>query len=790
MVDYSQIHSDQIPTESEADTRARRIDPHLRDVGWDVVPGTRIDREEIAKGRITATGQRENPMSCDFVLTYRDQKLATLEAKRAGISSAEGVAQAKEYARRLKTRFTYASNGLTWYEIDTETGGERDVAGPPTPDDLWSRTFGAENEWRNRFGAIPFEKGGGKWQPRYYQHNAINAALEAVSQGEQRILLTLATGTGKTGIAFQLCWKLFHAKWNLSGEPTRRPRILFLADRNILASQAYNSFGAFEEGARVRVDPKEINKRGGMPQNASIFFTIFQTLTTDQGDKLGYEHYDKDFFDFIIIDECHRGGANSESSWRDILEHFEPAVQLGLTATPKRDDNADTYAYFGEPVYIYSLREGIEDGYLTPFRVRQFGSDRDTYEFDGVDQVLVGEVQEGDTFNEADFNRKIQIKERELHRVRTLLNEINLKEKTIVFCASQDHAGLIRDLINQEVQSPDQNYCVRVTADDGVKGETFLERFQQNSRTIPTILTTSQKLSTGVDAKNVRNIVLMRPVNSMIEFKQIIGRGTRTFEGKNYFTVYDFVKAHEKFDDPQWDGDPADIIIDPPGESRGTKEPREGGTESDPLLVGGPDEPTGPTPPAPPMIEVKLADGHIVNIAATTFWGPDGKPISSKQFIERMFGELPELFADEEDLRAQWSDPATRKALLEQLAARSYDGAVLNEMRKVMSAEDCDVFDILSHIAYNRHMRTRQHRAEVGRRRVEDHYDPKMVAFLDYILESYVEFGSEILDRSKLPDFVKLKYGNPAECAADLGGMQVVVDGFIGFQRHLYSPSN
>lgn len=786
MVDYSQVHPQLIATETEADTRSRRIDPALKDVGWDVVPHTIISREDIAHGRITADGRRENPMSCDYVLTYRDQKLATVEAKRAGLNTAEGVMQAKEYARRLRTRFTYATNGLTWYEIDTQTGIERDIDGPPSPDDLWARTFGEENEWRNRFGAVEFERGGGKWQPRYYQHNAITAALEAIGKGDRRILLTLATGTGKTGIAFQLCWKLFHAKWNLSGKPTRRPRILFLADRNILASQAYNSFGAFEDGARIRVSPDEINKRGGMPENASIFFTIFQTLTTDQGGKLGYEHYAPDFFDFVIIDECHRGGANAEGSWRAILDYFEPAVQLGLTATPKRDDNVDTYAYFGEPAYVYSLREGIEDGFLTPFRVRQFASTRDAYVFDGADEILAGEVEEGQEFAEAAFNRVIQIKDRELHRVRTLLSEIKHNEKTIIFCASQVHAALIRDLINQEVRHRDPNYCVRVTADDGAAGEAFLELFQQNSRTIPTILTTSQKLSTGVDAKNVRNIVLMRPINSMIEFKQIIGRGTRTFEGKNYFTVYDFVKAHEKFDDPQWDGDPADIIIDPP---RDPKDPKPDSDPKDPLPnpePGGDDS----DKPKRDMIEVKLADDHIVTIAATTFWGPDGKPISAQDFIKRMFGELPELFKDEDDLRAQWSDPDTRKALMERLAERSYGEAVLGVVRETLMADDSDLFDVLAHIAYSNSMRTREFRAEAGRRRVGDIFDPKIAAFLDYVLDSYVEHGEANLDRSKLNDFVKLKYGTAKECAAELGGMPAVIEAFVGFQRHLYRPSN
>jgi type I restriction enzyme R subunit len=776
MANYAHIHPELIPTESEADTRARRVDPALRDVGWDTIAGSLISREDIAKGRITTGGRRENPMSCDYVLTYKGQKLATVEAKKAGIGAAEGVVQAKEYAKRLKARFTYATNGLKWYEIDTKTGVERDVNGPPAPDDLWARTFEEDNTWRNRFAAVPFQTGGGKWQPRYYQHNAITAALEAVSQGKDRILLTLATGTGKTGIAFQLCWKLFEAKWNLSGEPTRRPRILFLADRNILANQAYNSFGAFEDGARIRMNPQGITKRGEMPKNASIFFTIFQTLTTDQGGKLGYQHYDPDFFDFIIVDECHRGGANAESSWRDILEHFNPAVQLGLTATPKRTDNTDTYAYFGEPAYVYSLKEGIEDGFLTPFRVRQYVSDKDAYTFDGTDEVLTGEVEEGTTFEEKDFHKLVVIRERELHRVRTLLSEINVNEKTLVFCATQVHAALIRDLINQEVRHPDPDYCVRVTANDGAAGEAFLERFQINSKTIPTILTTSQKLSTGVDALNIRNIVLMRPINSMIEFKQIIGRGTRMFEGKDYFTVYDFVRAHENFANPEWDGEPNDPPVGPRGPGGG------GVTHTPPVPPGG--------PISRELVEIKLADDHIVNIAATTFYGPDGKPISAQDFIKRMFGELPDLFKDEDELRTIWSDPDTRKALLERLSERGYNAMVLMQIKDAINAQDSDIYDVLGHIAYSRNMIPRAHRAEAGQRRVDVTYDDKIASFLAFVLGHYVDTGVESLDRSQLPDYLKLKYGTLSEGGAALGGMQSVIDAYIGFQKQLYAPAN
>ena len=771
-----------IAGETETETRVNRINPRLKEAGWGVVETSRIRHEQIAPGRILEGGRRATAMSSDYVLEYRGQKMAVMEAKRIGVKTAEGVGQAKEYARRLNTRFAYASNGRTWYEIDMVTGAEQDIDGPPSPQDLWARTYGEENAWRNRFGAIPFETGGGKWQTRYYQHNAITAALEAIAGGKDRILLTLATGTGKTGIAVQLCWKLFQAKWNLGREPTRRPRILFLADRNILANQAQISFGMFDDGVCKRIDPDSIRKRGGVPKNASIFFTIFQTFTTGEKGDETYLKYDPDFFDFIIIDECHRGGANSESSWRDILEYFEPAVQLGLTATPKRTDNADTYDYFGKPIYEYSLREGIDDGYLTPFRVRQFVSSIDSYTFEGQDAVVKGEVADGTTFSERDFNRIVKMRKRELHRVRSFLAEINHDEKTIVFCATQSHAALIRDLINQEVRHPDPDYCHRVTANDGKEGERHLEQFQRNSKTIPTILTTSQKLSTGVDAKNVRNIVLMRPVNSMIEFKQIIGRGTRTFEGKDYFTIYDFVKAHLNFEDPEWDGEPAEVISRPPTLQGGDEE----GDESiDPAAPFEPADPEG-REPRPEMIEIALGDGQIVNMIATTFWGPDGKPISAKDFIERMFGELPELFKDEEELRELWGNPDTRKTLLEALGDRGYDGLILSQIQDCIRAENSDLYDVLAYIAYSKEPITREERAERGKAVVTSTYEEKLSAFLEYVLGQYVETGVEDLDREKLSDYLTIKFGSQVAGVTELGGVEKVIDSYIGFQRHLY----
>ena len=441
-----------------------------------------------------------------------------------------------------------------------QTGKEGELPTYPTPDELWAMTFAEANAWRDRFAAVPFEDKGGTLGERYFRDIAIDRVLDAVAEDKPRTLLTLATGTGKTLIAFQIAWKLFHSRWNLSREPSRRPRILFLADRNILANQAYNAFSSFPEDALVRIAPEDIRKKGRVPKNGNLFFTIFQTFMCgppkDGKPSPYFGEYPSDFFDFIVIDECHRGGANDESNWRGILDYFAPAVQLGLTATPKRKDNVDTYKYFGEPVYIYSLKEAINDGFLTPFKVTQITTTLDEYVYTPDDQLIEGEVVAGWRYEEKDFNTIIEIKEREAHRVKLVMDQINQHEKTLVFCATQDHALAVRDLINQMKASADPNYCQRVTANDGELGEQHLREFQDNEKTIPTILTTSEKLSTGVDARNIRNIVLMRPINSMIEFKQIIGRGTRLYDGKDYFTIYDFVKAHHHFNDSEWDGEP------------------------------------------------------------------------------------------------------------------------------------------------------------------------------------------------------------------------------------------
>lgn len=769
---------------NEAETRAELIDPAIKAAGWGVIDQSRVGREIITLGRLQGAGKRAKQDIADYVLYYRGTKLAVIEAKRRDDPDTEGVQQAKKYAGMLQTRYAYSTNGLRIYQIDMQTGEETYVDRYPSPQELWNLTFGDVNIWRERFGDVPFEDGGGKWQPRYYQHNAIAKTLEAVAHGKDRILLTLATGTGKTSIAFQIAWKLFHSKWNISREPTRRPRILFLADRNILANQAYNSFSAFPEDALVRIKPSEIRKKGRVPKNGSIFFTIFQTFMSgsdENGEPVPYfGEYPSDFFDFIIIDECHRGGAKDESNWRGILEYFSPAVQLGLTATPKRKDNVDTYKYFGNPVYIYSLKEGINDGFLTPFKVRQIASTIDEYVYTPDDDVISGDIEEGKRYKEGDFNRKIVIDEREKYRVKTFMDMIDQREKTIVFCATQDHALAVRDYINQVKTSTNTDYCVRVTAHDGAMGETYLEKFQDNEKTIPTILTTSQKLSTGVDARNVRNIVLLRPVNSMIEFKQIIGRGTRLFDGKDYFTIYDFVKAYEHFNDPEWDGEPID-----PAEPK-PKPPKEDGTSE-----GGEETPKEPTPsePRPEKIKVKLADGKertLQHMSATTFWDPSGKPMSAAEFVQRLFGELPVLFRDEDELRKLWGQPETRKALLETLGEKGFGKDQLTEIARMIDAEKSDLFDVLAYIAFNMVPISRRDRADKGRRQIVSQYDEKLQAFLDFVLAQYIEEGVDELDQDKLPSLLELKYNAVTDAANALGGVSRIREAFIGFQRYLY----
>lgn len=793
---------------NEAETRAELIDPKLKACGWGVVEGSKILREHhITAGKIQTGGVRAKKLTADYILVYKGIKLAVVEAKSVQEEVGEGVAQAKLYAEKLSLETTYSTNGKEIYSICMKTGKEGLVDTYLTPDELWNKTFEVQNEWREKFSAIPFEDINKTKMPRFYQEIAVNNVLEAVANNKERILLTLATGTGKTTIAFQIVWKLFQSRWNLQRDGGRRPRILFLADRNNLANQAFGEFttySAFAEDALVRISPKEISKKGSVPTNGSIFFTIFQTFmsgTDAEGKSAPYfGEYPPDYFDFIIIDECHRGGANDEGNWRGILEYFSPAVQLGLTATPKRKDNVDTYKYFGEPVYVYSLKEGINDGFLTPFKVKRIKTTLDDYIYTSDDNVVEGEIEEGKLYTEPDFNKIIEIKEREAKRVQIFMDDANQNEKAIVFCATQDHASAVRDLVNQHKKSTDPNYCVRVTANDGEIGEQFLREFQDNEKSTPTILTTSQKLSTGVDARNIRNIVLMRPVNSMIEFKQIIGRGTRLFEGKEFFTVYDFVDAYHHFADPEWDGEP---IAEDPCPKCGqlpcvceTNPPK-------PCSVCGKNPCECEKPPkedcpvcgknpcvCKKKIKVQLRGGkelEIQHMVSTSFWSADGKPISVDEFLQNLFGKLPDFFKSEDELREIWSNPVTRKSLLEKLDEAGYGKDELTSLQKLIDAEKSDIFDVLEYV-FNSDIKpiTREARVASSQSEIFASLEDKQKEFIEFVLSKYIETGVEELGEDKISILLTNKYQSLEDAKEVLGDVQGIRSLFFNFQKYLY----
>ena len=769
---------------TEADTRARYIDPALKEAGWEFDGTSMISREVrvrreflITEGRILGGGKRAKLKIADYVLEYKGVRLAVVEAKKFDLNYTEGTAQAIEYAKKLQVPYAYSTNGQKIRQINMVTGEEMDIEKYPHPEELLASLREPINDWRDEFRSVPFENKG--QSVRYFAQLAVEKTLDSIASGDKRILLTLATGTGKTRIAFHIAWKLFQTRWTILGEKKRRPRILFLADRNILANQAYNEFSAFTEDERIRISPKSIAKRKSVPTNANIFFTIFQTFMTGPEGKPNFGEYPQDFFDVIIVDECHRGGANDESNWRDILEYFASAVQIGLTATPKRKDNVDTYKYFGDPKFVYKLKDGIEDGFLTPFRVRKYTTNIDEYVYDPEDDVLEGDIEAGEEYTDGDWNTKIEIRQREEYLVDLFMKNIGSNEKTIVFCANQNHAALIRDIINEKKQNANPTYCVRVTANDGELGEDYLRAFQDNEKTIPTILTTSQKLSTGVDARNIRHIVILRPVKSIIEFKQIIGRGTRLYDGKDYFTIHDFFNASHNFYDPEWDGDP-DIPVD-------------GG------IIDGPT--VGPTGPGgggggtsrPEKIVVRLSNGKELafqNMTEKMFYSVDGKTMTLAEFIQSLFNtlDMPEFFKNEEELRAIWSVPATRKQLLHNLENAGFPQKQLEDIQDLIDARSSDLFDVLEYVKYHFAPVMREARAVISRSIMETELTAKQMEFVDFLVQQYVVAGVDELDDAKLETLLAIKYKTATDGVAILGSVDIARNIFLTFQKHLYKP--
>ena len=763
-------------TLNEANTRKQLIDRALESVGW---------RDEylnceyaFTDGKKTPGGGKGKQCSVDYLLQYNNTNVGLIEAKRESLPITEGLQQAQDYGSKLGVRFVYSTNGHGIFEYDMESDDGQEIDSFPTPEELYQRVQG-NNPQKVKMLKEPLIQEG-SMIPRYYQKLAVQRAIGAIADGKKRILLTLATGTGKTFISYQIVRKLLNLKWRIDGKK-QQPKVLFLADRNILVDQAINTFNSIERQI-IKIDGKEIRRRNGVvPSSANVYFAIYQAISGGaQNDQIleYYKQYPKDFFDIIVIDECHRGSANDEGSWRRILEHFEDAVHLGLTATPKRDDNVDTYDYFGKPVYEYSLKEGINDGFLTPYKVKRVRTNLDEYVFKLGDNVKQGELEK-QQYDQNEFNRTIIIPERIDKIAQSILDLINPMEKTIVFCVDQEHALRMRDAINRHKTVRDMDYCVRVTSDEGQRGKEKLEQFQDNDKDIPVILTSSQMLTTGVDARNVRNIVLARNINSMVEFKQIIGRGTRIFDGKDYFTIIDYTGATNNFYDEEWDGTPEDQETKPKPPNRT------------------PPSPPKPNPPSPnskkkEKVIVKLAHGRKVEIidVDTRYVGADGTPLNAEEFLKQLVGSLPSLYKDVKQLRTIWANPSERAILFAELKKAGFGASNLKDLKSMMNAEDSDIFDVLAYLSFNTPMKTRKERVSRvnGNEQVFAVYsDFKAIDFLKFVLLRYEVDGVEELGEDKIGDLIKLSdLGSIQDAKNVFGGLTELKQAYYKLQENIY----
>lgn len=787
---------------NEADTCRKEVVPRLVTAGWDNEPHSFMEQRTFTDGRIiplTSGVRRGKQKRADFLLRYRrDLPMAVVEAKADYKTAGQGLQQAKDYAEILGLKFAYSTNGKEIVEFDFTTGVESEIDSYPSPADLFERyslTLGL-GELPQAPVLEPYNLGASKI-PRYYQDVAINRTVQAIVTGKKRILLTMATGTGKTTTAFQICWKLWNSRWNRSGE-YRRPRILYLADRNILVDDPMNrDFAPFGDAA-IKIEG------GKAPKSREMYFAIYQAIAEDENRPGLYREYPQDFFDLVIIDECHRGSARKDSTWREILQYFSPAVQLGMTATPLRADNRDTYEYFGNPIYSYSLRQGIEDGFLAPYRVHRVITTADAAGWRPSKGELdrYGREIPDDEFATKDFERVVALRARTTAIARHLakfMRETDRFAKTIVFCVDQEHADEMRRQLNNlnsdlVQQSPD--YVCRVTADEGGIGRGHLSDFQDVETQTPAILTTSQLLTTGVDAPTVKNIVLARVVGSISEFKQIIGRGTRVRDdyGKYYFTILDYTgSATRMFADSDFDGDPVyvdEVHIDDEGTSTNVEvvgtEPQEEETEGVGYLpatyVFDDDETT--------ERKKYYVDGGTVEIAHQLVYELDaqGKQLRVVEYKDYTAESVRSLFATPIQMRSSWADPIRRAEVIDQLEERGVD---FDKLAELAGQPEADPFDLLCHVAFNAPIRTRRERADrllKDRTDFFDQFGPAARAVLGELLEKYAAYG---FAQFKMPDILKLPpisdYGNVREITEMFGGVEPLRSAIGKLQEAIYA---
>ncbi len=787
---------------NEADTCRKNILPKLIESGWDSEPHRINEQITFTDGRIVLAGnkvKRRAQKRADYLLRYtRDFLIAVVEAKADYLSAGDGLQQAKEYAEILGLKFAYATNGKEIIEFDYLTGQESLISQFPTPEELWQRLHTGQTitpETTQRL-LSPYYHHSGK-SPRYYQEIAINRVVQSVLQGKKRNLLTMATGTGKTVVAFQICWKLWSARWNATGEH-RRPKILFLADRNILVDDPKDKIFAPFGDARWKIEGGEANK------SREMYFAIYQSLAKDERRPGLYKEYKPDFFDLIIVDECHRGSARDSSNWREILEYFSPAYQLGMTATQLREENRDTYLYFGNPVYQYSLRQGIDDGFLAPYRVHRIITDYDAAGWRPSKGELdrYGREIPDDEYQTKDFERVVALKARTeaiAQHLTDFLKKTDRFAKTIVFCVDQDHADEMRRAIanlNQDLVSKYPDYVCRVTSNEGDIGRGHLGRFQELETDTPVILTTSQMLTTGVDAPTCKNVALARVVGSMSDFKQIIGRGTRVRDdyGKLWFSILDYTgSATRQFADKNFDGEPVLISeekIDETGKTYETEITEEapvvedGGIEDN---YGPPDVDFGDEEKEPRKY---FFDGGHVAIAAHLVYelDPDGKQLRVVKFSDYAADKVRTLFTGAIRMREQWANPKERAEVIRQLEDR---GINFNELAESVGQPEADPFDLLCHLAFNAPLRTRRERAERlkhDRKDFFDHYSPEAKAILEELLEKYAQHGTA---QFVVPDILKVppisERGNVIEIANYFGGAEKLREAVNELQTLLYA---
>lgn len=789
---------------TEADTCTKYVVPNLKAAGWDDSPHSFTEQRTFTDGRIVVLGngvKRRRRKRADYLLRYtRDFSIAVVEAKASYKSPGEGLQQAKDYAEILGLKFAYSTNGHGIIEFDYTTGLETPLNGFPSPDELWNRLRQSEeltdDNTVNHL-LMPYNLVQGK-VPRYYQEIAINRSVQAILQGKRRMLLTMATGTGKTLVAFEVCWKLWNSRWNRTGEH-RRPKILYLADRNILVDDPKDKDFAPLGEARHKIE------HGKASKSREMYFAIYQALAKDESRPGLYREYPRDFFDLIIVDECHRGSARDESNWREILEYFEPAYQLGMTATPLRQDNKDTYRYFGNPIYTYSLRQGIEDGFLAPYRVHRVITTWDAAGWRPSKGELdrFGRDIPDEEYQTKDFERVVALRARTeaiARHVTDFLKKTDRFAKTIVFCVDQEHAAEMRrelNNLNSDLVQQHPNYVCRVTADEGDIGKGHLSSFQDLEKDTPVILTTSRLLTTGVDAPTCKNIVLARVINSMTEFKQIIGRGTRVREdyGKLYFNILDYTNSTRLFADPDFDGSPSQVTevdIDEDGEviegSEIVIEPEDiaddEGEDLDPddgIII----EPGGSGEP-----HKLYFDGGTVDIAAHLVYelDADGNQLRVISYSDYTKEKVRTLYGTADELRQHWSDPAMRSELIESLEDK---GISLDELASAVNQPDADSFDLLCHIAFNAPLLTRKQRADRLKKNKPDFfekYGPEAKLILDELVEKYAEHGTEQL---VLPDVLRIppisERGNLTEIATIFGGPDKLKDAVEQLQAMLYA---